>query len=99
MREFVLADFQCRSRPRESRFNRQRRGPGEIHGKGLLNRLRVLWRLQQFRAPVRENCCDLVLIFLGDKNVESRLSLQEDCIERSLGTIVGMQMKLAIAQR
>src|SRR5713101_189267 len=95
LREFISTDLK-RPRAHEARFNRPERRPGKIRGENFFDRLHLLRRLQQVRAPLRQNRCDLVRIFFGDEIVEPRLCLEQRGIERRLGSIVRMQVKLAL---
>jgi hypothetical protein len=55
--------------------------------------------LQQARAPLRKNRSDLILIFFGYESVETRLRLDQRDIERCLGPIARMKMKVDTARR
>ena len=49
--------------------------------------------LQQFAAPRREHCRNLVSIFLADEFIVPRLNLQERGIKRALRSVVRMEME------
>ena len=81
----------------EARFNRPERRPGEIRCENFFDRPHFLRRFEQARAPFGENGCDLVRIFFRDEIVEPCLRLEQRGIERRLGSIVRMQVKLGIS--
>src|SRR6266849_9428707 len=95
LREFISTDLK-RPRAHEARFKRPERRPGKIRGENFFDRLHLLRRLQQSRAPLGENRCDLARIFFGDEIVEPRLRLEQRGVERPLSSIVGMQVKLGV---
>ena len=69
----------------------------KVRNKNLFECSHVLWRLQQARTPFRENFRDLILVFLRNEIVQTRLCLQKCGIERHLSAIMGMQMEIYIA--
>ncbi len=93
--EFISTDLK-RPGAHEARFNRPERRPGKIRGENFFDPLHLLRRLQQARAPLGENGGDLVRVFFRDELVEPRLRLEQRGIERRLGSIVRMQVKLGI---
>ena len=46
-----------------------------------------------------ENRCNFVLIFLGDKRIETGLGFEQRDIKRHLRTVVWMQMEVDVAAR
>ena len=89
-------DFQHRTRTHQSRFSRLKRRSDEIRREHSLDRLDVLRRPQQACAPLRENRCNLLGMFFRDENIKARFRLEQSGFERQLGSIVRMQMELAL---
>jgi hypothetical protein len=80
----------------ESRFQRPQGRPREIRRKRFRDRLHCLRRLHHAEAPLRQNGRDPVVIFFKRKAVETGLCLDERGIQGDLGTVVRMQVELAL---
>lgn len=91
--ESVLAHFQRGTGTHDSRLSGLERYAGEIRCERLRDGLRFLRRLQQAGAPLRQNGRNLVGVFFGDEVVETGLHFEHGGIERTVASIVGMQME------
>jgi hypothetical protein len=62
----------------------------------LLDRLDLLRRFEQIRAPPGQNRRDLVVVLFSDEIVEARRRLEERGIERRLRAIARKQVKFGM---
>lgn len=58
--------------------------------------MRIESRSQQAGFPFRQNRRDLVGVLLADEFVSARVLLEENDVKRTLGSIVRMEVKIAV---
>jgi hypothetical protein len=97
--ETVLNNLNRGTGSHESNLRGPQRRPRKSLGQSSFEGLQVPRGSQQAHAPIRENRRDLIDIFLGDEFVETSLRLEESGIERSLDSIVRMELELASRER
>jgi hypothetical protein len=92
--EFEMVGLSDRTRPDKSRLHGTEGCPAKVCGKTGFDLCSVVRRLEQAFAPLREDCCYLVGVFLGDELIMSSFCLEECGVESGWTSVVRMEMEL-----